>query len=78
MFSVESEHELQNPTSADKMVAAVEFHPGNRRIIHHASFYVDDKGEGRRREQETKDGQGGYTSFGGPGICGRVSHGHRP
>jgi hypothetical protein len=59
---------LPIPTTADQMVAAVEFHPGNRRVIHHASFYLDNKGQGRQREQETKDGQGGYTSFGGPGI----------
>lgn len=60
---------LPIPTSEDNMVTAVEFHPGNRRVIHHASFFLDDKGQGRRREQETKDGQRGYTSFGGPGIA---------
>src|SRR5262249_20196969 len=56
-------------TPADTMVGAVEFHPGNARVIHHASFYLDDKGLGRKREQEAKDGQRGYTSFGGPGIA---------
>src|SRR6266404_734977 len=66
---------LPIPTSEDKMVAAVEFHPGNRRIIHHASFFLDDKGQGRRREQETKDGQHGYTSLGGPGISAIVGLG---
>ncbi len=56
------------PTAEDRTVAAVEFRPGNQRVIHHASFFLDDKGQGRKKEQETKDGQPGYTSFGGPGI----------
>src|SRR5690606_37399792 len=57
------------PIGEDKMVRAVEFRPGNARVIHHASFYLDDKGQGRKREQQTNDGQIGYTSFGGPGIA---------
>ena len=57
------------PGDEERSVAAVEFHPGNQRVIHHASFYLDDKGQGRKREQETKDAQPGYTSFGGPGIA---------
>jgi hypothetical protein len=57
------------PTAEDRTVAAVEFRPGNRRVIHHASFFLDDKGQGRAKEKETKDGQPGYTSFGGPGIA---------
>jgi hypothetical protein len=57
------------PAGEDRTVAAVEFHPGNKRIIHHASFFLDDKGFGRQKEKETKDGQLGYTSFGGPGFA---------
>ncbi len=30
----------------DKLVAAVEFHPGNRRVVHHAVLFLDDKGKG--------------------------------
>jgi hypothetical protein len=60
---------LPLPVRADKMVTAVEFHPGNRRVIHHASFFLDDKGQGRKRETQTKDGQRGYSSFGGPGFA---------
>jgi hypothetical protein len=57
------------PVEGEKTVAAVEFHPGNRRAIHHAGFFLDDKGIGRRKEKECKDGQPGYTSFGGPGFA---------
>jgi hypothetical protein len=59
---------LPVPTAEDRMVAAVEFHPGNRRAIHHASFFLDNSGQGRKREKQNRDGQPGYTSFGGPGI----------
>lgn len=60
---------LDLPAGDEKTVAAVEFHPGNRRAIHHAGFFLDDKGIGRRKEKECKDGQPGYTSFGGPGFA---------
>src|SRR5262245_27586834 len=33
------------PIDEDRMVAAVEFHPGNQKVIHHASFHLDTKGE---------------------------------
>src|SRR5262245_27052224 len=56
------------PVREDQTVAAVEFHPENQRVIHHASFYLDTKGQGRKREKESADGQPGYSSFGGPGI----------
>lgn len=52
----------------DRTVAATEFRPGNKRVIHHASFHLDNKGQARKKEKETSDGQPGYTSFGGPGI----------
>jgi mono/diheme cytochrome c family protein len=57
------------PTTEDRMVAAVEFRAGNRRAIHHASFFLDDQGQGRKLERQAKDGQAGYTSFGGPGFA---------
>jgi mono/diheme cytochrome c family protein len=53
----------------DRTVAAIEFRPGNRRVIHHASFFLDDKGQARQKEKEAADGQPGYTSFGGPGFA---------
>jgi mono/diheme cytochrome c family protein len=57
------------PTNDAATVAAVEFHPGNRRAIHHASFNLDTKGLGRKRLSESNDGQSGYSSFGGPGFA---------
>lgn len=57
---------LPIPIDEHKTVAAVEFRPGNPRIVHHAIFYLDARGAARRRDGE--DGQPGYTSFGGPGI----------
>ncbi|MBL8815535.1 MAG: redoxin domain-containing protein [Planctomyces sp.] len=50
----------------DKLVAAVEFHPGNRRVVHHAVLFLDDKGQARSLDAATKEP--GYSSFGGPGF----------
>ena len=47
-------------------MAATEFRPGNRRVVHHALFFLDAYGQARRRDGE--DGQPGYTSFGGIGV----------
>lgn len=48
----------------DKTVAAVEFRAGNAKVTHHCLMYLDDAGQGRK-----KDADGlGYKSFGGPGI----------
>jgi len=49
-----------------KSVAAVEFRPGNRKVVHHAIFYLDDSGQARQKD-EADEGLG-YTSFGGPGF----------
>ncbi len=50
----------------DRTVAAVEFRPGNRRVVHHALFFLDDTG--RARAKDETDAGPGYTSFGGIGI----------
>ena len=50
----------------DRTVAAVEFHPGNPRIVHHALFYLDNTGQGRKLD--AKDPGLGYPSFGGIGF----------
>jgi hypothetical protein len=52
----------------DKFVTAVEFHPDNRRIVHHALFFLDNTGAAAKREAANKDGQPGYSTFGGPGF----------
>jgi mono/diheme cytochrome c family protein len=54
------------PTSENRTVSAVEFRPGNRRIVHHAILYLDASGAARSRDE--KEAGPGYRSFGGPGI----------
>ncbi len=50
----------------DRTVAAVEFRPGNRRIVHHALFFLDTTGRARKLEEQ--DDGPGYQSFGGVGV----------
>ncbi len=50
----------------DKLVAAVEFHPGNKRVVHHAVLFLDDKGQARKLDAATSEP--GYGNFGGPGF----------
>lgn len=50
----------------DKLVAAVEFHPGNKRVVHHAVLFLDDKGQAHKLDAATKEP--GYPNFGGPGF----------
>jgi hypothetical protein len=54
------------PIDSNKTVAAFEFRPGNRRVVHHALLYLDSSGAAR--EKDESDPGPGYTSFGGPGI----------
>ena len=32
------------PVKEDKLVAAIEFHPGTPEVVHHALLFLDDKG----------------------------------
>jgi hypothetical protein len=50
----------------NRTVAAVEFRPGNRRVVHHALFFLDSNGAAKKKEG--KDGKPGYSTFGGVGI----------
>jgi mono/diheme cytochrome c family protein len=50
----------------NRTVAAVEFRPGNRRVVHHALFFLDSLGAARKRDEA--DPGPGYASFGGIGI----------
>lgn len=54
------------PVSESRTVKAVEFRPGNRRVVHHAILYLDANHAARARDD--KDPGLGYTSFGGPGV----------
>jgi hypothetical protein len=50
----------------DKLIAAAEFRPGNRRVVHHALFFLDN--QGRAKKLDEKDPAPGYASFGGIGF----------
>jgi mono/diheme cytochrome c family protein len=47
-------------------VSGLEFRPGNRRVVHHALFYLDSFGAGRKLAAASPDGS--YACFGGPGF----------
>jgi hypothetical protein len=51
-----------------KFVSAVEFHSDNRKIVHHALFFLDTNGAAAAKEAASKDGNPGYAAFGGPGF----------
>ena len=55
------------PTDFDtqQFVSAVQVVPGNRQIVHHVILYIDTTGNAEKLDG--KDGQPGYTCFGGPG-----------
>ena len=50
------------PTREDRLVAAIEFHPGNASVVHHAVLFLDDKGHGRKLDAATPEP--GYANFG--------------
>jgi hypothetical protein len=50
----------------DKLVAAVDFVPGNPRIVHHSLLFLDILGQARRLDAKTPEP--GYASFGDPGF----------
>ena len=50
----------------DKAVAAVEFRPGNRKVVHHSRFYLDAEQDMRLRDE--KDAGVGFNTVGGGDI----------
>lgn len=49
---------IRVPLDRDRLVRAVEFSPGNRRIVHHAFIRLDEEGNSRR--MDGKDGEPGF------------------
>jgi hypothetical protein len=49
------------------MVAAIEFHPGNKRFVHHSVLFLDSNGVARKLDEATPEP--GYSNFGGPGFA---------
>lgn len=54
------------PSSEDKYVSAVEYRPGNRKVVHHALLFLDSLGTARKKDEA--DPLPGFASFGGPGF----------
>ena len=54
------------PIAENKFVRAIEFRPGNRKVVHHAILYLD--GSGAARKKDEADPKPGYASLAGPGI----------
>jgi hypothetical protein len=50
----------------DVAISAIEYLPGNRRVVHHMLTYVDRSGQARKRD--AADPGPGYLCFSGPGI----------
>lgn len=59
---------LPTGLTEDKTVSAVEFRPGNRKVVHHALFFLDGTGAARKREAAEGGPGRGYDTFGGVGI----------
>jgi hypothetical protein len=50
----------------ETFITAIDFQPGNRRVVHHISAFIDTTGDARERDKAEKGP--GYGSFSGPGI----------
>lgn len=57
---------LPTGLTQDKEIAAIEFRPGNKRVVHHALLASDLNGLGRNRDAQ--EAGYGYTSFGDFGV----------
>lgn len=64
---------LDLPISEDVDIAAVEFRPGNTKVVHHALMWLDTTGEAKLRDDESPEE--GYDGFGGPGFSPTLSYG---
>jgi hypothetical protein len=51
----------------DAMISAVEYRPGNRRVVHHIMAFLDTAQAGRERDAD--DPGPGYTSYSGAGVA---------
>ncbi len=52
---------------SDRFLSDIELKPQNRKVVHHIVVYVSTSGEARQKDG--KDGQPGYSSFGGAGVA---------
>jgi hypothetical protein len=59
---------LPTNLTEEKYVSAIEVRPGNSRIVHHVIAYLDTSGKARQLQENSKDGQPGYSVAGGIGV----------
>src|SRR5262249_31374034 len=50
----------------DRYISAIEYRPGNRRVVHHMLGFVDTSGEARKKD--AADPGPGYSCFSGPEV----------
>ena len=48
--------------SGDRAISAIEFQPGNEKVVHHANIFVDYSGKARR--EDARDDEPGFSVFG--------------
>ena len=48
--------------SGDRAISAIEFRPGNEKVVHHANIFVDYSGKARR--EDARDDEPGFSVFG--------------
>ncbi|MEW4453215.1 redoxin domain-containing protein [Bremerella sp. JC817] len=51
----------------NKLVATVEFKPGDASVVHHSLLFLDNSGRARKLDEKTPEP--GYSTFGGPGFA---------
>ncbi len=49
-------------------IAGIDIHAGNKKVVHHVIVFQDEKGISHALAAQNKDGQPGYSSFGGVGF----------
>lgn len=57
---------LPSGVIGDRVISAIEFRPGNPKVVHHALIYADTSGTAQRLDAQ--DEKLGYSGFGGPGF----------
>ena len=57
---------LKTDLPKDVYISAIEYLPGNSKVVHHLLAYVDVSGEARKRDEDEPGP--GYSCFSGPGI----------
>jgi len=73
---------LPTGLTKDKKVKAIEFRPGNTKILHHAVIIEDVSGVAARMDSETEeygfDGEGGFFALANEGVPQRIYGGYLP